>query len=678
MTRMTSGARRRALATPLLLLCSAGQAAEPTVASTAPTMEEIIVKGEVLDRTDRAWSSTTFDAAAMREFQPTQVQDLFDQVPGMSARNFGLAGVADSFTIRGFGGGGHGGDLGVVLDGIPLNEAMSHADGYVDLNVVIPVEVRAMTVYKGPVSALYGNFNRGGLLRIDTRRGGDYGVVDLNTGSNGLLDVQGAYGKAFAGGQQLDLAAQVFQSDGFRPRSDSDRATVAGSFSVPLGDRTRVGVSGRWHTADSNNASYLTEAQYLVDPYGIDPDAQNDGAEKDFAIARLDVDHELTESIKLLGFAYTTQQDFSRWFSRPSGGSWRQREETYDREVYGAGASLNARTVVAGTTVSWVAGVETFRESTGYLYFDDLDMRRRTGPAINDRETELDSTSAFLELQAEVHPLFMPSVGLRYDRFDGTCTPLGPETGTQPCQDLNGLDNLAPKLGVRSRVLDGVELRASYAQGFALPNGWVKYQFEAANLDPVEFDQVEVGANWTPVPQLSFDVAVFRLDSSGEVRTLAPGEFENYGETRREGIEASVDWSPIDSFSLSAVYGTADATVERNGDPSVLGNAVGGVADRSANVIALWSFLPAWQLDVTWRHVGEFPLNTGNTFFSEPYDVVDVGVRYTASGPLAWTAYARVENAADEVFAPSQFVIGGPVYGTGAPRQVRVGFQLNL
>src|SRR5690606_26780083 len=103
----------------------------------------------------------TFSAAQVEELNISHTQALFDQVPGMSIRKLGLAGVADNIVIRGFGGGGHGGDLGAVIDGIPLNEAMSHADGYVDFNVVVPLEVESLTVYKGPVSALYGNYNRG-------------------------------------------------------------------------------------------------------------------------------------------------------------------------------------------------------------------------------------------------------------------------------------------------------------------------------------------------------------------------------------------------------------------------------------------------------------------------------------------------------------------------------------
>ena len=49
------------------------------------------------------------------------------QVPGVELRSYGLGGVVNVITIRGFNGGAHGGDLGMVVDGIPLNEAMSHS-----------------------------------------------------------------------------------------------------------------------------------------------------------------------------------------------------------------------------------------------------------------------------------------------------------------------------------------------------------------------------------------------------------------------------------------------------------------------------------------------------------------------------------------------------------------------
>ena len=665
-----------------LFLAAVGTGAAATVVAQevadvgSAAIEEIVVKGDLLDTAAGAYSVSTFTTQDIRQLEVPQLQDMLDYVPGTSIRRFGLPGVADAMTVRGFGGGGHGGDLGVVLDGVPLNEAMSHADGYVDLNVIVPLEVRNLTVSKGPVSALYGNFNRAGLLKIDTRASGDYRQLDVSAGSDGLFDIQAALGAPVGDNQQINAAIQHARGDGFRPQSDSERLTLAGTWRANFSTGTELALSGRWHTADSDNASYLPEALYLGDPYGIDPGVQNDGAEKDFGTLRVDLNQNLGPNSRLLTFAYNTQQDFSRWFSRPRGEQWAQREETYDRDVLGAGSSLNTRTTLGNVSLNLVVGVEAFRETTHFEFYDDVDNRERVNPAINDRETELSSASAFFELQAEWHPMFQPSLGLRYDRFSGECTPQGAETGTEPCEKLNDLNNLAPKLGVRSAVLEGLELRASYSEGFSLPNGWVKYQAQAANLDPVTYRQYEVGALWQPVAGLRLDLAAFQLDSDGELRTVAPGEFENFGETERRGIEASLEWTPLDALMLSAVYNTTDAEVVRNPNPELIGNDVSGVADSSGTLRAVWNVMPGWQLDADWRFVGEFALNGANTFYSDRYDLFNLGLAYAA--PDGWRAYLQVNNVTDEVYAPSQFVIGGPVFGTGAPRQLRVGVQVNL
>src|SRR5690606_8589186 len=106
-------------------------------------------------------------------------------------------------------------DLGAVIDGIPLNEAMSHADGYVDLNAVVPLEIESFSVFKGPVSALYGNYNRGGLVDIQTRKSGNYAETDLSLGSFDTIDVQAAYGAGLGESQQINLAGQLFRTDGY-------------------------------------------------------------------------------------------------------------------------------------------------------------------------------------------------------------------------------------------------------------------------------------------------------------------------------------------------------------------------------------------------------------------------------------------------------------------------------
>ena len=671
------------LAQPLLGLAALGMG---SIALAQPATDGeseinlIEVKGQALRGANAAWSSTSFTTDDIRDKLLTDTQDLFQSVPGLNINDYGLAGVASTITIRGFGGGGHGGDLGVVIDGIPLNEAMSHADGYVDLGVIVPLEVGAMTVFKGPVSALYGNYNRGGLVSLETRKTGNYGEADVRFGTDKTADLQGAWGAEISDSQQINLAAQVYRSDGFRPQGETERGTLSGRWRADLSDRLSIAVSARAHEAESDGASYLTYEQYHDDPYGIDPRVKNDGADKSFLTMRVDANYSISDNLRLLAFAYGTEQDFSRWFSRPTGGGiWKQREESYDREVRGAGINLNGQNTVSGVELNWVTGVEAFRESTDFIYYDGQDNRRPTAAPITNRESSLDSESFFAEVQADVHRLFMPSIGVRYDRFSGGCKLNGPETGSDPCCSLNDMDNVSPKFGIRSAINDQLMLRASWSEGFALPNGFVKYTQSARNLDPVIFRQVEVGANYQVAANLVLDIAAYRLRSSDEVRTIAPGVFDNFGGTERTGVEASILWQPSQDLRLEWVYGISDSEILSNANPDLEGNEVGGVADYNSTLTVNWSINPVLSLDASWRAVGDYALSSSNTDRSRGYGVLDMGLNYVDSRLPGWTFNLKVDNVADKRYATSVSVIGGEkTIAPGAPRQIMVGAQIQF
>jgi iron complex outermembrane recepter protein len=665
------------------LLAATALVAAPAFAKDEPEADppEIVIKGQAVQAEESAWSTTTLDTDDIRRDAPTDFDDLLRQVPGMTVRDFGLGGVANAIVIRGFGNGGHGGDLGAVIDGIPLNEAMSHADGYVDLNVIVPLEVGALTVYRGPVSALYGNYNRGGLLRIETRRSGDYLDLDASAGSFATTDLQLAAGKGWDGGQ-LNLAGQFYLTDGFRPQSDAERQTLSARLGLDLAPGVTLALSGRYHHADANSASYLTQAQFDADPYGIAPEAQNDGAKKNFATGRADLSIALAPKTSLVTFAYATRQDFTRWFSRPvSATAWRQREEAYERAVFGAGTSLNGSIAPgwAAGPITYAIGAELFRESTDYLFFDGLARRRRLTPAANDRETELNSISGFAEIQAPLHKLFDLSLGLRADRFTGGCTRLGPETGSDPCGDLEEMAHLSPKLGARSQLASWLELRGSWAEGFALPNNFVKYAVGGQALDPNIFRQTEFGVKLTPLDGMTLDAAAFRLSSTQEVRTVAPGLFENFGRTRRQGIEATAEWQATPRVWARGVYSYVETQVQENADAALVGKAVAGVPTHSVNLDATWTPVNRWTLGANWRHVGSYQVNATNTAQSDAYDTIDLSLAYEGKVPFGYRAWLRVDNLTDTAYATSVSIIGGQTtLAPGAPRTVRAGIQISL
>jgi outer membrane receptor protein involved in Fe transport len=218
--------RNRALATAILLAFGGSAWAEDGV-----NLDKITVKGEGMREADRSFTVNTISRETIGSQRWDNPLDIFEETPGVEVRSIQGGSVGDFVTIRGMTGGGHGGDLGFSLDGISLNEAEGHSDGYADTQIVIPLEIESLTVYKGPVSPLYGNFARGGVMAFQTRKGGEYTDVHLSGGSWGTYDGQLAFGSQidapFLGPIQLNAAVQGYESEGWRDNSRFTKMNLA-------------------------------------------------------------------------------------------------------------------------------------------------------------------------------------------------------------------------------------------------------------------------------------------------------------------------------------------------------------------------------------------------------------------------------------------------------------------
>ncbi len=653
----------------------------PTSQDVQTTMPAIEVKGQALPNESAPYTIDEIDGESIRAQAVSTPEATLNAVPGVSVNNYGLGGVANVISMRGFSNGQHGGGIGFVVDGIPLNEALSHADGYADQNVLIPLEIDTISVHKGPTSALYGNFNRAGVIDFRTRKDGSYLETDLSAGAYSTFDAQGAYG-ARLGDAQLNAAAQLYRSEGFRPDSRYGKGTVAGRLALPRAGRLQLAVSGRAHEGSWDSASYLGAAQFAADPYGKDPRVVGDGGDKRFYTARIDANYALADNLKLLGFVYGTRQGFTRWFTRPvSPTAWRQREEAYDRDVLGAGVNLNGRSLLAGRTLTWVAGIESYTERTEFDQFDGTTDRSRAGSAtVNDRRYRFDSNALFGEAEWALMPWLRPTLGVRYDRFSGDCTLRGPETSSEPCAQMNDFEQVSPKIGVRSSVAKGVELRASYAEGYALPDGSAKFA-SGSNVRANDLRQTELGVTLKPSRAWQADLAVYRLLSSNEIRAVSPGVFENFGATRRAGVEARLSWFPAPDWEAVVGFATADSEITRNATAALVGKQVAGVPERTASARIGYQPVQGWGAGVAWRHVGRFAVDAANSTFNPSFNLVDAQLSYgaRAGDGRRYRVYAGVSNLFDKTYPANSFLIGGQqLFAPGAPRTLQVGIQGNL
>lgn len=656
-----------------------------TLRTTVTSLSEIYVKGEALNLEN---STITVDVIGLDEIRTLNIEQplrLIEQVPGVDLVAYRQGGVADQFSIRGFGGGGHAGEAGVQIDGISLNEAEGHSDGYADLNVLIPLNLKSLKVYKGPSSVLFGRFAQGGTLALETRKGGDYQDLSITGGSFNTLDAQLALGKGVSLGEngktlRTNFAFQLFQTDGYAENGGLLKGNVSGRLSYDITEKTDISLSLRGHRSEWNAPGYISEEQFNNEGRRNQQDvnAENDGGGKAFYSQRMDLNHTFNDNLRLLLFGYALQQEFTRFakFGFQPGG---QSERFNTRNVYATGGSLNGRSSVAGVGVDWIAGLELYSEQTERLRWATQDRIRQA--QTQDRLFTIQSISSYVQGEFELSPYFRPSVGLRYDSYFGSFQANDP--GQEAVNDeIDGLYNISPKIGVRSTVYEGLDLRASVSNGFSLPNSALKYDADI-DLGPVELWQYELGATYTPNVWLEFDIAGFILNSSNEIVENPPGSlvFFNAGKTRRTGVESKATLRPFPGLRVSGTFSYIETEITDNPENNLEGKALTGIPQTIGTLDV--SYVASLGLGGRFRSrdVGAYFISPDNAASYGGYTVSHLAVFYNFNQRSAnrGRIFFEVQNLFDARYAESVFgSVEARSFAPAPPRNYSLGVSYNF
>ncbi len=381
-------------------------------------LNDITVKGEAITDEQQPVSVTTLDSEAIDKLYLQRPEEILNEVPGAEAGNYNQGGVANTFMLRGFSNGGHGGDAAVFIDGITLNEGESHADGYADMNVLIPLEIDHAEIFKGPSSALYGNFARGGILAFNTKKGGEYNKLRMEYGTFNTFNTQGAFGIKLNDRVHNNTAVQYFHTDGYQDNTDWLRGNLATRFSFKISDDLDMALSLRAHGSEWKGAGYIPEDQFedRDEAKKQAVNAENDGGRKRFYTERFDIGYSINDQLKVLGWVYGTQQDFTRFakFGYDKDG---QTEKNYDRKVFGSGASVNYKGTAGVFPFAAVGGVEYFKETTDWHLWS-TENRVRSAKK-EDRTFEISNFSPFAQADIELTRFCRPMIAVRADSLGG-------------------------------------------------------------------------------------------------------------------------------------------------------------------------------------------------------------------------------------------------------------------
>ncbi len=447
--------------------------------------------------------------------------------------------------------------IGVLLDGVPLNDPSGFAP---DLYDVDWTDVEQINVLRGPVAFLYGGSSSGGVIDIATQTPANqsHGTLDLSGGSNSFYKAHADYGGVFGpNGYFLSLARAG--GDGYRVHTRFYGNNLYGKANLRVSPRLHLNFIGAGTWYFNQNPEGLNLQQVQEDPRQANPDAltyneymktqRGTGAVTgQFAIAE-------AQSLSFVFYARRTLFDESvpssvnhRDYSSPglSGQyelTWKTGEIT---QYLSAGLDLDAQWINDHKYPNLGNAVEG-----NTLLSDQYITQKRVGGFFSDR--------------VALGKMWSLLGGVRWDQI---------RNQLEDHLQLNGVNlsgeetfhRVNGRVGLSFNPRNDFAVYGSWGQGFLPPATEELYANPEAqggfnpNLVPATSWGYEGGVRGSYRNRVWYNVTAFHLETSNDFeRYRIPGRpletfYANAGDTSRTGIETEVRWAPVPRMLVTGAY----------------------------------------------------------------------------------------------------------------------------
>lgn len=647
-------------------------AAEETE-SDVYNLDDVVVRGEAVNKNLDATSATVLTNEEIRNRVYVTPLDIVSLAPGISIKQYKQGGTASSFQMRGFSRCSHGSDVAIYMDGIPLNEG----DGYADTNVVNPEELEKVELIKGPASALYGNFASAGVLHFYTKKKIDRQHIKLQYGAYNTYE--GDYLGGFSSeNEKWDhvYSIQTYHTDGYQDNSDWDKFNVATRITHHLSDDLDARFSLRGFNSDWDAPGWQNREEYENDPKKcVNP---TNGGSKDRVSGKVDLDYQLTGESKILFQLWSYDQNFKRYYAdRANIGNLRD----FDRFVWGSGLSYNFIGGIWGKELRFTAGMDYMDED---IERDRWELTagngRNKGAQYIDYHIDFESLGLYTEANYHVAAPLRLIIGARYDHFSGELTDHRLNDQKDSMKDV---DVFSPKAGLQLNVLDDrLEFFGNYGRGFAIMSGFAEQaQYTQDEWDPQIRTQYELGMRTRPFNWFSAQLICFRLETTDDfIKNAVSDEYENVGETTRDGIEVSLDFYAFNYGYLHGDYSYIDAKYDTFTEEGVSydGNNIKDVSDNIVNAELGYNAPEGFGGWIRYHYQSGADLDNANTVEGESWDTVDANAFYRFGSKNKYMLALDIINLFDEKYPATESYWSESInYSPGMPLSVYASFTVD-
>ena len=263
-------------------------------------------------------------------------------------------------------------------------------------------------------------------------------------------------------------------------------------------------------------------------------------------------------------------------------------------------------------------------------------------------------------LQAEFSPLekLRFTAGGRYDSvyYDVT-SKFGSITG-----GTRSFDNFTAKTGATYDLTVGLNLYASYSQGFVAPSPSQLFTTSRGanpDLNPEKADNYEVGMRslfWGG--KATFDAAYYDMNITDKIInqniTLAQSIYRNVGETSHRGVEAQFSVKPVDLLRISLSYTYARNRYENFTDPNAAppinynGNTIPRAPEHHLNARLALIPLPGLEVELEADEISKQYADDANRLSYSRPALFNIRATYYWKN---WSFWGHVLNLTDESYA---------------------------
>ena len=629
------------LTTSVFLLNSTGSAQQGEL-----EIEEIHVWGRSLQLLGTADSASQgvvgYDDFSTRPL--ARVAELMEVIPGMIATQHSGPGKANQYFLRGFNL-DHGSDFSTYFDGMPVNwRTHAHAQGYMDLNFIIPELIQRLDFQKGPYFANTGDFSLAGSNRMVTYDTLEEGFSELTLGSKNEIRLLTANSFEVGDGDFL-YAIEHQQTNGFFDLEQDVRKYNAllkytgDIFNIP----SRITFSAYdsiW--TSTNQIPERAVKNGLIDRFGfIDPDLGGDSYR-----------YSLTGSFELNNWElnlYTSSYYMSlinnpTYFLNDSinGDEFEQEDE---RILLGGSLVNEVETEMFGLPVRRTIGADLRYDDVSELNLFYTVNRNRIGSLREDEAQQL-SLGSFADLQFSLTDRLRASVGLRLDFYDFEVDALRAQNSGSKNESL-----WQPKVNIAYEVNENLELYANYGEGFHSNDARAAINtIDPATGNPsdtldilVQGEGSELGFRYDTLEGFNFSLAWFELDLDSELVFVGDaGTTEPSDPSRRNGIELNSFWE----FTEALVFDFA--ATKSDGHFRGLPSGENSIPDAHDLVVAagLTYHNPnGWTSSLRVRHFDDAALTEDESVKKDSSTLVHFGVSYAQE---SWELGLDIINLLDQ------------------------------